>query len=138
MLQTLNLGLKNGPLVTKIANKNSKFQHSNTIITLFGFKSENTIKMSSSIIEFDFTKEKSMENEEEFDQDDILMQQVEKLKWSCDRIRKKINEFLATKEMTQTLFLSTIHCNSNSCGRFMKLKGSWNGTQNGCYWGAVK
>jgi hypothetical protein len=51
-------------------------------------------------------------------------------------MRAKINKFLATKEMTQTKFLETIGCNSNSYGRFMKLKGTWNGLQNGVYWGA--
>ena len=40
--------------------------------------------------------------------------------------------------MTQTKFLSEIRCNSNSYGRFMKLKGAWNGCQNGVYWGAAR
>ncbi len=47
----------------------------------------------------------------------------EKAKWSCGTIRSKISAFLAKKEMTQTKFLSEISCNSNSLGRFMKLKG---------------
>mmetsp|Transcript_8628 Transcript_8628/g.14334 ORF Transcript_8628/g.14334 Transcript_8628/m.14334 type:complete len:213 (-) Transcript_8628:275-913(-) len=40
--------------------------------------------------------------------------------------------------MTQTEFLRIIGCNSNSFGRFMRLKGAWNGTQNGVYWGAQR
>lgn len=57
---------------------------------------------------------------------------------SCDTIRKKITMFLASKEMTQTAFL--VACggvNNNSYGRFMKLKGSHSGRDNGMYWGAV-
>lgn len=52
-------------------------------------------------------------------------------KWSCNVIRKKIQTFLATKEMTQTAWLKQLQVNSNSFGRFMKLKGTWNGVQNG-------
>eukprot|EP01038_Epipyxis_sp_PR26KG_P015440 gene15440-20831_t len=58
-------------------------------------------------------------------------------KVSCDGIRKKINCFLATKEMTQTAFLQKIGVNSNSFGRFMKLKGAHGGDQNGTFWGAI-
>lgn len=58
---------------------------------------------------------------------------------SCDTIRKKITLFLATKEMTQTAFLSAIgRVNSNSFGRFMKLKGAYSGRDNGTYEGARK
>ena len=59
-----------------------------------------------------------------------------KVIWNCNRIRTKISEFLATKEMTQTEFLRIIGCNSNSYGRFMKLKGPTSGSENGVYWGA--
>lgn len=69
------------------------------------------------------------------DEDDC---ENEKARWSCDTIRKKIAGFLATKEMTQTKFLQEIQCNSNSYGRFVKLKGTWNGTQNGVFWGAQR
>lgn len=57
---------------------------------------------------------------------------------SCNVIRGEITRFLATGTMTQTAFLGEIGCNSNSFGRFMKLKGAWNGTQNGVYWGAAR
>lgn len=58
---------------------------------------------------------------------------------SCDAIRKKINMFLATKEMTQTEFLRQIGgVNSNSFQRFMKLKGAYSGSDNGTYRGAVE
>ncbi|RHY90538.1 hypothetical protein DYB35_003852 [Aphanomyces astaci] len=46
-------------------------------------------------------------------------------RWTCQTIRSKIQKFLATKTMTQTAFLKTIGANSNSFGRFMKLKGSF-------------
>lgn len=56
---------------------------------------------------------------------------------SCDTIRKKITLFLATKELTQTAFLSAIGgVNSNCLGRFMKLKGAYSGCDNGTYEGA--
>ena len=54
-------------------------------------------------------------------------------------MRKKIATFLASKEMTQTAFLKA--CGGiapNSYGNFMKLKGKWNGTQNGTFWGAQR
>ena len=54
------------------------------------------------------------------------------------QIRKMIKMFLATKEMTQTAFLKLMGCNSNSYGRFMKLKGGDSGGQNGVYWAAHK
>jgi len=57
---------------------------------------------------------------------------------SCNAIRTEITRFLLSGEMTQTAFLEEIGCNNNSYGRFMKLKGPWNGTQNGVYWGAAK
>lgn len=58
---------------------------------------------------------------------------------SCDVMRRKINMFLATKEMSQAEFLRQIgNVNSNSFGRFMKLKGPDSGFQNGTYWGAQK
>lgn len=55
---------------------------------------------------------------------------------SCDTMRKRIKEFLATKQMTQTAFLKEIGCNANSLQRFYRLKGAHNGYQNGIYWGA--
>ena len=57
---------------------------------------------------------------------------------NCNIIRGEINRFLAKGSMTQTAFLLDISCNSNSYGRFMKLKGQWNGVQNGVYWGAAR
>jgi len=57
---------------------------------------------------------------------------------SCNAMRSQITKFLSTGEMTQTAFLQDISCNSNSYGRFMKLKGAHNGYQNGCYWGAAR
>jgi hypothetical protein len=45
--------------------------------------------------------------------------------------------FLATKEMTQSQFLKETGINSNSLGRFMKLKGRENGRQNFTFKGAV-
>jgi hypothetical protein len=61
-----------------------------------------------------------------------------KLKWSCQLIRAKMGLFLASKEMTQKDFLKAIGCNSSSYSRFIRLKGLWNGLQNGVYWGAYR
>lgn len=56
---------------------------------------------------------------------------------SCDEIRRKINAFLKTGEMTQKQFLEEIgKVNSNSFGRFMKMKGQDAGASNGTYYGA--
>ena len=53
-------------------------------------------------------------------------------------LRLKINEFLATKEMTQTKFLSEIGgVNPNSFRNFMALKGN-SGLDNRTYWGGVR
>mmetsp|Transcript_41398 Transcript_41398/g.81120 ORF Transcript_41398/g.81120 Transcript_41398/m.81120 type:complete len:322 (+) Transcript_41398:35-1000(+) len=57
---------------------------------------------------------------------------------SCNVIRTEITRFLSSSQMTQTAFLRDIGCNSNSYGRFMKLKGPMNGIQNGVYWGAAR
>jgi hypothetical protein len=57
---------------------------------------------------------------------------------SCNVIRGEISRFLARGTMTQTAFLQAVSCNSKSYGSFMKLKGAWNGTQNGVYWGAAR
>ena len=62
----------------------------------------------------------------------------ETAKWSCDLVRKKIKEYVATKEMTQTAFLKQIGVSPVSHSNFMKLKGAWNGTQNGTFWGAQR
>ncbi|RHY57824.1 hypothetical protein DYB26_005350 [Aphanomyces astaci] len=59
-------------------------------------------------------------------------------RWTCQTIRSKIQKFLATKTMTQTAFLKTIGANSNSFGRFMKLKGADGGSQNSTYWGSLR
>eukprot|EP00455_Lapot_gusevi_P026630 TRINITY_DN2808_c0_g1_i2.p1 TRINITY_DN2808_c0_g1~~TRINITY_DN2808_c0_g1_i2.p1 ORF type:complete len:266 (+),score=75.02 TRINITY_DN2808_c0_g1_i2:76-873(+) len=57
---------------------------------------------------------------------------------SCDTIRRKINEFLATKEMNKTTFLKEIGVNPTSLQNFMKLKGAYSGLQNGTYRGAME
>jgi hypothetical protein len=60
-------------------------------------------------------------------------------KVSPGTIRRKITMFLASKEMTQTAFLKECGgVNSNSLGRFMKLKGNDNGRQNSTFAGAVR
>jgi hypothetical protein len=60
-------------------------------------------------------------------------------KVSPGTIRRKITMFLASKEMTQTAFLKECGgVNSNSFGRFMKLKGNENGRQNSTYSGAAR
>lgn len=74
---------------------------------------------------------------EELDEDWVPRQKSGKQK-SCNVIRGEIQRHLATNQMTQTAFLQQIGCNSNSYGRFMKLKGKDNGYQNGVYWGAAR
>lgn len=57
---------------------------------------------------------------------------------SCNKIRGQIRRFLQKEAITQTAFLKYLNVNSNSYGRFMKLKGAWNGGQNGTYWAAYR
>jgi hypothetical protein len=58
--------------------------------------------------------------------------------WNCNKIRQMINQFLATKEMTQTKFLIEIGgVNNNSFQRFMKLRGPMTGCDNGTYRGSI-
>ncbi|KAI9740982.1 MAG: hypothetical protein M1834_002693 [Cirrosporium novae-zelandiae] len=52
---------------------------------------------------------------------------------SCNQIRSKIRRFLESGEMKVTEFLREIHVNSNSYGRFMKLKGPYAGDGNSTY-----
>ncbi|KAI9344291.1 hypothetical protein BDR26DRAFT_932774 [Obelidium mucronatum] len=54
-------------------------------------------------------------------------------KFSCDRLRRRINEFLAQKTMTQTEFLRQTQTNSNSFRRFMSYKGAHKGNGIGLY-----
>jgi len=54
----------------------------------------------------------------------------------CNAIRRKINAFLkkyAAEGVTQTALLKLLNVNSNSLGRFMKLKGVTKGAENGAY-----
>lgn len=57
---------------------------------------------------------------------------------SCDIIRRKINAFLNSGEMKVTEFLRETGVNSNSYGRFMKLKGRYSGVDNQTYAAAFK
>lgn len=59
-------------------------------------------------------------------------------KWSCNQIRGKIRKMLNDPNFKITHWLREIGVNSNSYGRFMKLKGAWNGTQNSTYWAAIR
>eukprot|EP00961_Rhodomonas_salina_P003442 47871-Rhodomonas_salina.1 len=54
------------------------------------------------------------------------------------RIRVRITQFLATKEMTQTEFLRQCSINKGSLHGFMKLKGKHNGWHNQTYRGALQ
>ena len=81
------------------------------------------------------------EDDEDDDQDlydDWVPRTASGAQKSCNVIRGEITRFLVRGTMTQTAFLQAISCNSNSYGRFMKLKGAWNGAQNGVYWGAAR
>lgn len=72
------------------------------------------------------------------DAEDAYAEGAETAKWSCDLVRKKIKEFVATKEMTQTAFCKQIGVSAQSMNNFLKLKGAWNGMQNGTFWGAQR
>eukprot|EP01031_Cornospumella_fuschlensis_P033561 gene33561-40600_t len=74
--------------------------------------------------------EEEVDTEDEFDNSRATI--------SCDRMRNKITNFLATKEMNQTEFLNEIGVNPGSFHRFMKLKGAWNNLENSTYWGAQR
>ena len=61
---------------------------------------------------------------------------------NCDQLRRKVNAFLATGQMTQTAFLKELKVNSNSFRRFMSYKGArflaagkgqFKGNENGTY-----
>ncbi|KAI9864358.1 MAG: hypothetical protein M1813_003278 [Trichoglossum hirsutum] len=52
---------------------------------------------------------------------------------SCDQIRRKINSLINSGEMKVTHFQRECGINSNSYGRFMKLKGPYSGVDNQTY-----
>ncbi|KAK3167129.1 hypothetical protein OEA41_010255 [Lepraria neglecta] len=52
---------------------------------------------------------------------------------SCDAIRRKINNFINFGEMKVNEFQRACNINSNSYGRFMKLKGPYAGDGNQTY-----
>ncbi len=54
-------------------------------------------------------------------------------KWDCSQIRTKINALIRSGEMKVTEFQRTNGINSNSYGRFMKLKGPYGGSDNQTY-----
>merc|ERR1719361_436096 len=58
--------------------------------------------------------------------------------WSCNKVRTKIRELLITPGFKVTYWLKEINVNSNSYGRFMRLKGTWNGMRNQTYYGALR
>ena len=55
------------------------------------------------------------------------------VKENCDAIRRKINSFINSGEMKVTDFQRACDINSNSYGRFMKLKGPYAGDMNQTY-----
>lgn len=57
---------------------------------------------------------------------------------SCDVVRRKITAFINSGEMKVTEFQRTIGVNSNSYGRFMKLKGPSSGNGNQTYEAAFR
>ncbi|KAL9583805.1 MAG: hypothetical protein Q9212_002499 [Teloschistes hypoglaucus] len=57
---------------------------------------------------------------------------------NCDVVRRKINAFITSGEMKVTEFQRTIGVNSNSYGRFMKLKGPSSGNANQVWYAAFR
>jgi len=83
--------------------------------------------------------EHEMKDEESTDEDnDNYYFDSNKKQPSCNVIRGKIRAMLAEGDVKVTHWLKQINVNSNSYQRFMKLKGTWNGTGNGTYWGAMR
>ena len=66
------------------------------------------------------------------DEDD---DQPDYYKWNCNQIRAKINQLIRSGEMKVTEFQRSNGINSNSYGRFMKLKGADSGIDNNTYHG---
>jgi len=62
-----------------------------------------------------------------------IIDEEKTIPWDCDKVRAKIREFLATKEMTQTAFLKALHINSNTYRRFMSYNGPHTGSKGGLY-----
>lgn len=73
-----------------------------------------------------------LEEDDGSDDEDLLITD------SCDVIRRKITKFLNSGEMKVTEFLRHINVNSNSYGRFMKLKGPYSGNANQTYAAAFR
>jgi hypothetical protein len=69
-------------------------------------------------------------DDDEDDEDD------EKAKWNCNQIRTKLRKHFESGKGVQSHWLKENHVNSNSYGRFMKLKGPWGGADNGTFWAA--
>eukprot|EP01084_Bolivina_argentea_P037494 69368_1 len=61
----------------------------------------------------------------------------EQAKWSCNSIRNKFIKLRQTPGFKITEWCKEYNVNNNSYNRFMKLKGTWNGTQNGTFWAAT-
>ena len=57
---------------------------------------------------------------------------------TCDAIRRKINKLINSGEMKVTEFQRACNINSNSYGRFMKLKGPYAGDMNQTYGAAFR
>jgi len=94
---------------------------------------ENAVHTPAPVQSWDFlgkAKVIDVVQDDEDEEEKLLSKYMDK--WNCNLMRRKIQEYLATKEMTQTKFLETIgRVNSNSFGNFMKLKGPYTGINNG-------
>lgn len=75
----------------------------------------------------------SSESEPESDYDSPV-----NFKWDCNQIRTKINRLIRSGEMKVTEFQRSQGINSNSYGRFMKLKGPHSGSDNQTYEAATR
>lgn len=75
-------------------------------------------------------------NDDDDDDDDDNEDEPLIYKWNCNQIRTKINQLLRSGEMKVTEFQRSLDINSNSYGRFMKLKGPYSGSENQTYYAA--
>lgn len=80
----------------------------------------------------------TLSDTDDLDDDDSGSDSDNPVTETCDAIRRKINKLINSGEMKVTEFQRACNINSNSYGRFMKLKGPYAGDSNQTYSAAFK
>jgi len=88
--------------------------------------------------EHDSDSDEKDENDESDSSSQEDEDEDEEAKWSCNVIRNRLLKLRQTPDFKITAWLKENGVNSNSYQRFMKLKGTWNGTQNTTFWAATR